>query len=276
MKKKEMSKHELLTLLVALIALILTQLPPLYQMLQSANLVVREENTFSIYTSALTGFFIGREYTVDNKGEKQGNVKDIGLYILNKDGDILDELMAEEFKNPGITELLPQMETFNGLSVKPGDPWSRFVTFKKNKDIQDFEEIIDIKIEIKDERDAWEYEMENNDIDINSLYSPMFEMSEELLGKLKLIVMKKIEWLKEGEFYLVEVTFTDDKPIVKQYYFDIKQNHLISIIEAIDDSTVERIGVMFPNIIIPLKSVNIINLVNVNERIKQYNKKFTY
>lgn len=110
--------------LVALIAIVLSQLPPIYLLLKPRRIEV-EVNSRILITHKIGNPNVGLHISVRNDGGRELRIRDIGLRI-SRDGKQLMSMSAqnyfEEVNDPTSTLFVP-------FSLKPNEYWSHVIYF---------------------------------------------------------------------------------------------------------------------------------------------------
>ena len=87
-----------LSLLIAAIAVLLSQFPPVYQWFHAPELEIKTGQAFSIAPNPYYGLSVSKYYSVTNIGEKHGRIKSIYLYIADMEGNILYETRGQSYR----------------------------------------------------------------------------------------------------------------------------------------------------------------------------------
>lgn len=268
-------RHDLLSLLVAAIAVLLSQFPPVYEWFYAPEIEIKSEQAFGIVPNLYSGIQIAKHYSVTNVGEKTGRVKSLYLFIVDQDGTLLQEVRAQSFRLPIIDHLGQQpWEQFSELNLQPDTNWSHLVSFSHRIPNNEFDEIRLIMEEVNIEEELWEYEMEDqgynlDNIEIN-LDAPTFKISPPLLTKLKNSIKNKVPWLKEGVFNLYEVSMTGESPIIKSYQFEIRNEHIKYLSRALDSYSEGLTPYNLPSIMFEINSLETIIPKSVLAKINKY------
>lgn len=222
-------KHDMLSLLVATIAVLLSQVPPVYQWFHDPELELRIPSSFEITPSLQSGFSIMKQYSITNVGEKPARVTSMHLFISDTDGNLLYESSAARYRLHGAPELnlsvLDTWEVFSEINLQPNENWTHKVSFEKSVSGAELDGVRDIQEKVDEERHEWELEMERAGINLYSDDAPWFEASGELNEEIERGIRDEIAWLGEGE-YRMHAAFVDDDVQVETYAFTVRPYHL--------------------------------------------------
>ena len=231
-------QRDVLSLVVAAIAVILSQFPPLYQIFDSPDLDIRTETGFGIGANAYSGISVLKYFSVTNTGEKHGRVKRIFLFIVDEKSEVVYGMSAQDY-------LLPERgnfgenkwNAFTELSLQPGENWSHLISFNRSVQTFDIDDMGFLREAILEEQSDWEYEMEEKGFDPDDLDEnmPEFRLSDELLDQVKEEVKNKIPWFQLGNFKIVEAIITEDEVKYKVYGFSVSESKLRVFMRSIDE-----------------------------------------
>lgn len=266
-------RHDLLSLLVAAIAVLLSQFPPVYQWFYSPDIEIGKSESFVLFPSVYTGLAISKYYSATNTGEEPGRVKNISLFFTDGEHNVLHKVSSQGYRLHGTGQFgQSQWEQFTELSLKPGENWSHLVSFNRRLKNFELDSLRYIQDEIQSEREEWKWKMEEQGWNLEKYDPdmPEFKISDELLEKLKLEVNKKISWLKEGEYILHEISYTDEKHEINSYSFEINKNHLVNFALSID-SYAYGLDSSLPSVIFELKGIEAKISKELQKVIDEYN-----
>lgn len=268
-------KRDLLSLLIATVAVLLSQFPPVYTWFYAPNLDIRTEESFAIRADAYVGLSIAKYYSVTNIGKESGRVQDLRLFIADQNGNLVQQIRAQNFRLPSASLIgQPQLEKFSEISLKPGDNWAHFISFGRKLNTLELEGIRYFRDEIKSERDEWEDDLQEQGYDFEKFDEdmPLFQISEKLLSNLKNAIKKKIKWFSEGDYKLYEVTFTGDNPQIRQYSFVIKEHDLKIFADSLGEFSYGLMPSFMPNVIFEITRSDDVIPNSVMDKINKYNK----
>ncbi len=227
----------LLSLLVAVAAVLLSQFPPVYQWVASANLQIKITHFFVLSSDIFRAPSINKNYSVTNVGRAPGRVKSLHLFITNSSDEILYETSAQAYRLRSLGQFDGQKwEEFAEISLSPGRNWSHVVSFGRYLSSTALNDIHDVRWEVGEEREVWREEMESRGHDVDSLNyeGPSFDISKGLSEKLSSMVKQKIPWFQEGDYRLYEISLTSDRTKVMAYEFAIRKRHIRQFFESLD------------------------------------------
>ena len=230
--------RNLLSLLIAAIAVLLSQFPPVYQWFETANLQIKIERKFVLSSDIFRAPSINKHYSVTNIGKAPGRIKSLRLFITSSNGDVLYETSAQAYR---LRSLGPfdrhKWEEFSEIGLNPSRNWSHLVSFGRPLNNPALEEIQAIQSEINEKRDEWKYRMEDEGHRVDSLDydGPDFVLPEKYSERLSAIAKKNIPWLQEGGYRLYEVTLSgDDGRKSMGYNFKIQKQHIRQFSRSLD------------------------------------------
>ena len=218
-------KHDMLSLLVAIMAVLLSQVPPVYQWFYEPELEFRVPPSFDVAPSLYSGFSIMKHYSITNIGEKRARIKSMHLFISDTEGNLLYESSASRFRLHGTPNmglmLLDSWEAFSEINLNPNENWTHEVAFEKRLTGFELDGVRGIQARVDEERYDWELEMEEAGVNLYSDDAPMFEVSEELNEETAREIRAKVAWFSEGE-YRIHAAFIGDDVHVKTYAFVVR------------------------------------------------------
>lgn len=230
--------RNLLSLLIAAIAVLLSQFPPVYQWFESPNLQIKIGRTFVLSSDIFSAPSIHKHYSVTNVGKAPGRIKSLRLFITNSNGDVLYEASAQVYKLRSIGQFdQHKWEEFSEIGLYPSRNWSHLVSFGRQLNNSALEEIQTIQSEINEEREKWKYRMEDEGHDVDSFDydGPEFDLPENLSKRLGDIVKENIPWLQKGDYRLYEVTLSgEDGRKSMGYNFVIREQHIRQFSRSLD------------------------------------------
>ncbi|MEW8439706.1 MAG: hypothetical protein AB2689_16280 [Candidatus Thiodiazotropha taylori] len=219
-------KHDLLTLLVAFMAVVLSQFPPIYKLFYAPEIEIRKESSFFITPNVYQGLTLGINYSATNVGEEPGRIREVYLFITNDSDELLHAARANYFKSSKLDAFgAAQWEILSEIALMPGKNWSHLILFNREHANEELDDIRDIQDQVKEERREWEWDMEDKGYNINKDYleMPEFKISKETLDALKKVIEKKVNWLKIGTHNLIIVSFTGEGANYTKYKFQIDE-----------------------------------------------------
>lgn len=222
---------DVISILIAAIAVLLSQFPPVHTWLDSAEFEVKDINELFVQASSTTGTAVGKQVAFTNVGEEIGRVFDIELIVTSKNFDIIQRLTAKRYKEPS-ANIRETWVTYTELAIDKGEHWSKFVVFEGEISPTNYSQTRELsKIEAK-ERSLWEDEMSSLGVDLgfNNRSKPTYSMSESLFNKVKSHIQGMLKFIKSDEYRLVQALHTSEGIVMTVYRFDITLEH-ISIFE---------------------------------------------
>lgn len=223
-------KHDVFSLLIAFVAVILSQFPPLYEIFDKAKFDIKTSSYIDIYPNHLSGIHLSKKISITNTGEKKGRVKNIYFLIVDKEDNIHNiskvHLYSKNEKNNFQQDIVME---FTEINLDVLQNWSHVASFlPKNITLnRNYRMIMNT---IAEEKTTWEKKMLKEGYDFNK-YNPgkehiYFKPSNESMIRLKRYVMNNLNWFKEGDFTLWEIYISDQSNIYKSYNFKLT-NHMI-------------------------------------------------
>lgn len=216
--------RDLLSLLVASIAVVLSQFPPAYQWFHDSELKFTLEPSFVISPNIYSGLSFSRHYSATNVGEEPGRIKTLYVFIVDPEGSLLYEAKAQQYRLQGVL----QWVQFSEINLGPGENWSHLVLSVEQVDNRDLNAVQEFQMRIEREAEIWRSER-------NVFGAPMFEMSRDLLGDLKSFIGEKTGWLKEGKYKVFDAFVTDDDDVrILGHEFAVSDLHVDQFVQQIN------------------------------------------
>ena len=235
-------RKDLISLFIAAIAVVLSQLPPIYQMFYSPKLDKRKIVSIALTPNAYSGLSLGYQFSVTNDGKDAGRIKSIEAYIMDEANNQVFSSMAQAYRLTTLSNFNQvQWEQFAEIALQPAENWSHFLTFSKSLNNQDLQRIKEIQDEIEEERKYWEFDMEEEGWDMDSFNAdmPVFKVSTRLHTKLKEEILSTG---KKYDYFVYEFE-------IKEMHIDLFSKSLESFINGMDPF-------MLPNIIVNMEYKN--------------------
>jgi hypothetical protein len=217
-----------ISLVIAVMALVLTQFRPLYEYLDKSDLVILTPSQVmfaSEYGSYEMTFFI----QFRNDGRSAGNILQAGLSIVGKDScDFRSDAFVTDLQSSDVSNSVD----FISISLEPGELWEGYLTFREvgngsmeenARQLGDSLYYIESNYPYINERPAIKKEEKQFQI-IKKKY-------DSLLINLRHDVFQNIKRLQPGDYYLLLVIQTDEeKPFwVGLFEFTIKNSDIEQI-----------------------------------------------
>ena len=218
--------RDLLSLLVASIAVVLSQFPPAHQWFYGPELEFTHEPSFAISPNIYSGLSFSKRYSVTNVGEESERIKALYVFIVDPEGSLLYEARARQYSEQ--LQGVLQWEQLSEIIIGPGENWSHFVLSSGQVDNRDFNAVQEFQMRIEREAEIWRLER-------NAFDAPMFEMSGDLLDDLKSFIGEKTDWLDEGEYKVFDAFVTDDDDVrILGYEFTVRELHVDRFVQQVN------------------------------------------
>lgn len=220
--------RDLLSLLVASIAVVLSQFPPAHQWFYDTELEFRLDPSFAIAPNPYSGLSFSRHYSITNVGEESGRIRALYVFIVDSEGTLLYEATAQRYRLHGVSQFgQSQWEQFSEINLGPGENWSHTVFFSRWLDNYDLSDVQEFQMRVEREEESWRFDMEEQGHDMEAFDAPMFEMSGDLLDELKSFIREKTGWFGEGEYKIFDAFVTDDDDVrILGYEFSVRGLHM--------------------------------------------------
>ena len=227
----------LLSLLVAAIAVLLSQFPPVYQWFEAANMQVKVSHSFVISSGLFRAPSITKHFSVTNVGKAPGRIISLHLFITNRNEEILYESSAQAYRLRILGQFERQKwEEFSELSLHSDRTWSHLVSFGRQLSNAEIEDIQAIQFEVEEEREEWRHVMEEKGYDVDSIdyTGPTFDLPDTLSNNLSEAVKERIPWLQEGRYRLYEICATANGTKAMGYDFKIHKRQVRQFSRSLD------------------------------------------
>ncbi len=269
-------RHDILTLLVAAVAVFLSQFPPVYQWFYSPEIEVRAEQSFFLFPEVGSGISVSKYYSATNVGEEPGRVKSVYLIFTDKNGKLLHEVRSQGYKLHGAGDFgRASWEPFTELSLKPGDNWSHLISFNRQLTNFELDEMRRVHNEFRYERIVWDDAMEAKGWDIRKFDAnrprPRFEVSSERVANLRKKIIEQVSWLKVGNYILHEVSITSDSQLTHSYEFSIDDYHVSRFADSINGFS-SGLDSNLPSVVFEMSQIDTELSSKLKEKIKKHNK----
>ncbi|AJR08640.1 hypothetical protein C9J03_22245 [Photobacterium gaetbulicola] len=195
------------SMIIAFLALILSQFKPIYQYFESAEIELKLASHIQIGQS-LGNLILMPFFQIKNSGSSHGYVRDIGFYIENTDlPNIQKKIPVQQYYLKPTTISAGQIPTrlpMGDISVATGEGWEAYIEIFDQPSPLILQEFSVIQAAVATEL----------------LPKNKTKISDELYGKISSIVSRNMSWFKEGKYRVLFVLREDpnDKPIIKQAY----------------------------------------------------------
>ena len=209
--------------IVAFIALILSQLPPISQLLRKAKIDVEVHPMINI-THAIGNPNIGGMYIIiKNSGGKKIRIKRLSLQVIRDDIDFF-ELPSQTYL-PDLTE--QKAIIFTPFNLRPDEEWGYSVQFYKELSRDDLKRYKEIGKAMKENIRSKLDDMEDK--------KQLVEADQDLVEPLIEIFKKYFKW-KEGEYKISLLVYSENtEPVLTKNYsfiiFESDSEELYNYIE---------------------------------------------
>lgn len=271
--KELREKHDLLTLLVAAIAVALSQFPPAYEWFYSSDIEVNTEEAFVLTPNAASGISVAKHFSATNTGEEPGRVIDVLLNITDNQGKVLFLSKASRFRLPKVNQFSGQeWSEFSPFPLSPYNTWSHLIAFNKTLRSHELDSLYYLQDLMREEQQEWKLEMEDKGYDFDSFDEdiPLFKVSDKLLEEINSTITKKIPWFKVGEYNLYEVTITDSSEVVKSYAFTITKRDIKIFLDSLQGFSNGIAPDIIQNTVLYLESKEMDVPTEISEKIEKY------
>ena len=220
MKKMNRLRTEHLSVMIAFIAVVLSQFPPIYDFFKKPELSSLTSNEVHIAASPAVGITFDKMISITNTGNKAGWIKKIDIVIENSKGDVVDHLTADRYRHPIVESFGdPIVYPWNEILLKPENSWAKIVFFTKPIANGTLTNLNRLSKKIQKEEEKWEEEWGDVDdarvrLDIDM---PEFEISDVLFAEIEKIAKENIRWLQPGTYRVTEYYRTEHNDFVKIY-----------------------------------------------------------
>jgi len=221
------------SLIVAIVAVSLSQLPPVKDWVKHESLIVKTSEKFGIAQAfGVLGFNL--QLDLANDGNTPINAQKIRLNVVYPSGKARN-LVAESyysFSSEATKGGQPISYPITSIKLDPGQVWSEMVTFGQDFSPQLEEEMNSVRLKISQDI----FKAQQN-IKPGQWAPPvLLEASADSFALAKKLFEKNCD-LEKGE-YLVEMTvntFNDRQIISKKYRFTLYDYHVVTIRSQVDD-----------------------------------------
>lgn len=236
--KKE--NHNFLSLMVAVVAVLLSQFPPIYTLFYSPEIEIGEASTvYSYHKFGLVNFV--KKVSINNDGNEWTRIKKVGVLIIDSNGKVVASLPAKSFQTGNDSFGKAIWGMVGELALEPHKNWNKLVTFHENLNEKEYMSLFFTKLKIDEEIKDWEDMMKEKGYSLLEPKEgdPDFKLSDDLFVNVKSICETKLNWFKPGKYKFVEYVCYGKANEIKYDYvaygFEINDIHITEFIRIINE-----------------------------------------
>lgn len=192
---------------IALLAVILSQVPPLREVIKGSRVLITAPHQFTLYHH-LGSIEIDIFLDIENAGGTTESVRRIDCVIKDLEGKSWNLPAKTYFAYQGQTQRgLPPQEFFIGsISLKPGEHWKETVHCYKSWTEDEQEKVNDLILKIeRDFRTKYERKLDKS--------PKIIEVDPKLVSEAKDFLNKKFD-LHKGNYYLLVAALSESNEVI--------------------------------------------------------------
>ena len=204
------------SMMIALIALMLSQLKPIYQYFESPNFELELAPYIQVGQN-LGNTILMPFLQLKNSGSELGYVRNVEFFLENIDNSsLVKKIPAQQYYlTPSSVSIdqVPSRLPFGDLSIAEGESWEAYVEIFEQLSPDTLQEFTAIRAAV-----AREVTAEDGSV-----------ISDELYERIRSFVSSNMSWFKEGRYRILVLLWEDDQkdPIIKQgYKFAVKEEDI--------------------------------------------------
>lgn len=240
-EKPRLFNHNIASVIIAAIAVALSQFPPLHTYFQTSELKMTIPQRLMLQPNFPAGVVYGLKLKLNNVGDKVSNVLAVQL-IFEKNGKVVENIMSTSTKHLNNYSVLaiPLDESFTDFYVPPSDNVAQFYSFYKRADAHEAEIRVNrlFRMYLKEYQD-WEQDSTVRAVsniaagELLPEASTAYEMSDSLHDHLSSKVRRKLSWWQLGEYKLSIVVYTNEEVVLESFSFDITKDTMAAFFVAL-------------------------------------------
>ena len=259
-EKKLETLIEILPVIIAALALILSQFPPIHEIFSDPKVKINTTYDLKI-SNELGNIAFQKKYSITNFGDKGDHIRIIDLYLISEHIDkIVKKFTARDRVFRDNNPMNPQgivKEEFNAFTLSPFYTYEIPLLF--------YEDLMGKQL-LEHQKLQTKYQLEHknymdNTFSMDPEEAPDFKPSEQLQTEMLAFFIKRMEWFKKGKYYIAIETIGQETNIME--YFSL-------IIDVADISLLKnnlesyRLGIDVAYLIQPAK----IRLISLSDKAK--------
>lgn len=217
-------KHDILTLAVAVIAVVLSQFPPIYTIFDSEEIILNDINSLTFLPSLSDGFNIVHTVQSSNSGEKTGFIKGSRIYIFNSNQELVLNQKAVMYESK-------ERDYFNNLALKemenivigPLEPLSTKFLYKGYMSADDQLKMSNIRNRYQSENSKFGL---SRDLNSSLMFSRDFEITDFLYSKTSSYIQNKTKWFIPGQYLILHILDLGDRSVEATYLMTISKSEV--------------------------------------------------
>jgi len=198
----KIKKVELLSLVVAVVAVALSQFKPLYEYFTSPEFEIEINQNLQM-THLYGKIFLHPHFSISNTGDAPGKLNDVKFFVLSKGSDTFKEVLTAKayFANAesiGI-DSQPTPHPFSNVTIMPDIDWAHYLGVdRKRPNVED-------ELEIAEIHRRYVEEFESVDLYENR----STQVSDALFQRTESYSNENLKHFSEGTYYLLMSIWTE-------------------------------------------------------------------
>ena len=231
--KSSRFNHNIASVLIAGLAVVLSQFPPLHTYFESSEVKISLPQKLLLQPNFNSGVIYGVDLKLNNVGAETSNVLAVQL-IFERDDEVVDSILSDNVTpsdgNIGVGVAVAQ--TFTDFYIPPNSVKKQFYGFYKGNAKAEAElRVSSLFSQYLKEYQDWEVangldrsSFESGNFPLLGVDLPVYEMSDDLHDQLANSVHQKLAWWQVGEYKLSVVVYTKDEVVIESFNFSITKD----------------------------------------------------
>ncbi|KFI10854.1 hypothetical protein F0223_16815 [Vibrio coralliilyticus] len=249
--------HDLLSLAVAAVAVLLSQFQPIYKYFDDYDLEPRSINYMQILPHPYNGITLNVPITFGNSGEVKGAIHDVYAFVTQKKSSDSFVYRASDIKLPKKGQMMfNEWYEFYPQSIEPDDIWSKTLRFSKVSFSDSWYSLINkTRVDIRADNEIWCEDNYPACLEQNGLmYIPPKKFTTPVVDG----VIQEHSWISEGSVKVVLLYIIGgvkpNEEVCQEYHAKIDEFDLSVLYEEVEFAVNGSASLSFDTIRPPVKT----------------------
>lgn len=248
--------HDLLSLFIAGIAVLLSQFQPIYKYFEDYEIELQKLDKIQLVPHPYAGISVITRPIIGNSGAEKGVIHNIHLIISEESSNELYIYKSSDIKIPKVGSMMfNEWLEFSPQTINTGNIWSKNLRFTKTNVSNSFIQLVNnVQIKLEEDNNEW---CEDNYPACEQMNGMMYIPPKELTGKFYKGVIKEHSWIKPGKKKLTVIyetgTVKPEQTICEEYTFNINKFNTRTLLTEIRLAMDSSAGMTFDTKRAPIK-----------------------